>query len=112
MEPMQCDETARASILELFKKRALFVPNVENLSLAQLQQIYDRFAVPQPRRERRERSRHDVLDEKLPVEMENLMQRIKVVYVVGEKRSPSSSSPFHSSEPKRLKRNEREDVGM
>ncbi|KAH8387685.1 hypothetical protein KR093_008797 [Drosophila rubida] len=117
MEPMQCEETARVAILELLKQRELFVPSAEDLTLEQLQRIYDGFVVPQPRRHRRERREQQSPGN----EMENLMQRIKVVYVAGEKRcSPAvctssyndEAHQFDSFASKRVKHIHEEDVSM
>lgn len=71
---------------------------MQNLSVEELHQIYNGFIAPQPRRERRERQRQ--LNEfppnrmdcsvEMPTEMEQIVQRIKVVHVAGEKRSACS----------------------
>lgn len=79
---------------------------MQHLSVAELLQIYNGFIVPQPRRERRDRQRHVTECEvKIPTEMEQIVQRIKVVHVVGEKRSTSDSGELElhrfSSMPKR-----------
>ncbi|KAH8416419.1 hypothetical protein KR222_003194 [Zaprionus bogoriensis] len=57
MEYMECDAATRASILEHFRRRELFVPNAQNLPTEELHQIYKGFIAPQPRRQRRERER-------------------------------------------------------
>ncbi|XP_034488237.1 uncharacterized protein LOC117792280 [Drosophila innubila] len=111
MEPMQCEESTRIVILEQLKRRELYVPNAQNLPLEELQQIFDGFIVPHPRRERRERQRHvdDATTksvDQMPMEMENLMKRIKVVYVVGEKRPGNVEPQFFSCAAKRLRSQE------
>lgn len=92
-------------------QRELFVPNVQNLPLDELQQIYNGFIVPHPRRERRER-RSLVADAasmsigQMPITVEKLMERIKVVYVVGEKRPGTFEPQLFSCASKRLKSQE------
>lgn len=71
---------------------------MQNLSVEELLQIYNGFIAPQPRRERREGHRQLIesapnsLDcpMEMPTEMEQIVQRIKVVHVAGEKRSACS----------------------
>lgn len=77
---------------------------MQNLSVEELYQIYNGFIVPQPRRERRDRQRHVTevstkleCEGQIPTEMDQIVQRIKVVHVVGEKRS---SSDFYEQEVK------------
>ncbi|XP_064555642.1 uncharacterized protein LOC135440424 [Drosophila montana] len=109
MEYMQYVEPTRAEMLEQLRKRELYVPNVESLSIDQLLQIYNGFIVPHPRRERRERQR--TLTEmalkcanEMPMEMEQLTKRIKVVCMAGEKRAihVEPRSMLNTS-PKRIK---------
>ncbi|XP_030564657.1 uncharacterized protein LOC115765302 [Drosophila novamexicana] len=109
MEYMQYVEPTRAEMLEQLRKRELYVPNVESLPIDQLQQIYNGFIVPHPRRERRERQR--TLTEmalkcanEIPMDMEQLTKRIKVVCMAGEKR-PIQVEPqsLLTISPKRIK---------
>lgn len=85
---------------------------MQNLSVEELYQIYNGFIVPQPRRERRDRQRHVTevstkfeCGEQIPTEMDQIVQRIKVVHVVSEKRSSSDiyeqNVQNFSSTPKR-----------
>ncbi|KAL7745301.1 hypothetical protein ACLKA6_015326 [Drosophila palustris] len=103
-KPRQCREPTRAVILAQLKSRELYVANAEKLPLEQLLEIYNGFIVPHPRRERRERQR-PVANVQVPMEMEELTKRIKVVHmVVGEKRPASVEQQLTScAPPKRLK---------
>lgn len=108
MEPMQCEETTRNAILEQLKRRELFVTNAQDLPLEELQQIYEGFIVPQPRRERRRFVANVTTKSinEMPMQMESLIKGIKVVHVVGEKRSGNVEEPLESCAPKRLRNQE------
>ncbi|XP_017852888.1 uncharacterized protein LOC108606876 [Drosophila busckii] len=97
----------RLEILEQLEKRALFIPNAPRLPLEQLEQIYRDFLVPQPRRERRRIQATDAdppLQRPLPsCSIEQLMKRIQVVSMAGDKRSAEVSQQLQA---KRMKLDE------
>lgn len=65
---------------------------MESLPLEQLQRIYQGFVVPQPRRQPRDRS--NLLPTPMPMDVDQLTQRIKTTAMLGQKRPlPEPASP-------------------
>ncbi|KAH8373251.1 hypothetical protein KR009_008865, partial [Drosophila setifemur] len=89
-------------------QRELHVPNVESLSMGQLEEIYGGFVVPQPRREPRQRHRQKWQTSipnqaPMPMELEQLTQRIKSVAMLGQKRPPVGNPNDDSIQAKQIK---------
>ncbi|KAH8304171.1 hypothetical protein KR059_002889, partial [Drosophila kikkawai] len=69
--------------------RHLQVPHLESLSHGQLEKIYQEFVVPQPRRQPRDRASAATTHPPtmgMPMEVEQLTQRIKTSAMLGQKR--------------------------
>ncbi|XP_017065238.1 uncharacterized protein LOC108103972 [Drosophila eugracilis] len=90
-------DLSRDAMIEQLKKRGIHLSDVESMSIEQLEDIYRKFVIPKPRREREHRDR----SKPIPMEMEQLAQRIKSVAMVGQKR-PLLDSPNDDS-PKQIK---------
>ncbi|XP_016924247.2 uncharacterized protein [Drosophila suzukii] len=95
-------DLTRDDMMKELKKRQIYLPDVEGLPLDRLEDIYRRFVIPRPRRERepRDRGAHPNTNP-IPMEMEQLTQRIKSVAMVGQKR-PLQENPSDDS-PKQIK---------
>ncbi|KAH8245233.1 hypothetical protein KR032_006869 [Drosophila birchii] len=84
--------------ISLLIQRHLQVDHLESLSHGQLEKIYQEFAVPQPRRQ--PRNRPTAIDSPTR-EVEHLTQRIKMATWLGQK-SPmpgEQSSPDYKNKP-------------
>ncbi|XP_016992318.2 uncharacterized protein [Drosophila takahashii] len=90
-------DLSRDDMMKELKKREIYLPDEESLSLDRLEEIYRKFVIPRPRREREPRHPNPI-----PMEMEQLTQRIKSVAMVGQKR-PLPAAPSDDDRPKQIK---------
>ncbi|XP_017089187.2 uncharacterized protein [Drosophila bipectinata] len=106
------EDLTRDDILELLKKREVYIPNEKNVTLEELEEIYWRFAVPQPQRDPRDRRRlrgkvriRNVNRNEFPGlgQMEQLTQRIQSVAMLGHKRSLAENTNDNDNQAKQIK---------
>ncbi|KAH8344639.1 hypothetical protein KR067_002164, partial [Drosophila pandora] len=95
---------------QVFMQREVYLPNEENVTLEELEEIYWRFAVPQPQRDPRDRRHHrgkvrSVNRNEFPGlgQMEQLTQRIQSVAMLGHKRSLVENTSDNDNQAKQIK---------